>query len=39
MHWLNALAVVVLMMNGWRVYNATPLRFRPTSRAGLARRY
>jgi Ni,Fe-hydrogenase I cytochrome b subunit len=23
MHWLNALAVVVLMMNGWRVYNAT----------------
>lgn len=23
MHWLNALAVVVLMMSGWRIYNAT----------------
>jgi len=22
-HWLNALAVVVLMMSGWRIYNAT----------------
>lgn len=23
MHWLNALAVVVLMLSGWRIYNAT----------------
>lgn len=23
MHWLNAMAVVVLMMSGWRIYNAT----------------
>ena len=23
MHWLNALAVVILMMSGWRIYNAT----------------
>ena len=23
MHWLNALAVIVLMMSGWRIYNAT----------------
>ncbi|MGC1174177.1 cytochrome b/b6 domain-containing protein [Polaromonas sp.] len=23
MHWLNALAVVVLIMSGWRIYNAT----------------
>ena len=23
MHWLNALAVVLLMMSGWRIYNAT----------------
>src|SRR5215216_4697185 len=23
MHWLNALAVVVLMMSGWRIYNAS----------------
>jgi len=23
MHWLNALAVMVLMMSGWRIYNAT----------------
>ena len=23
MHWLNALAVVVLTMSGWRIYNAT----------------
>ena len=22
-HWLDALAVVVLMMSGWRIYNAT----------------
>lgn len=22
-HWLNALAVVILMMSGWRIYNAT----------------
>jgi thiosulfate reductase cytochrome b subunit len=24
-HWLNALAVVVLVMSGWRIYNAAPL--------------
>ncbi len=23
MHWLNALAVLILMMSGWRIYNAT----------------
>lgn len=23
MHWLNALAIVLLMMSGWRIYNAT----------------
>lgn len=23
MHWTNAIAVVVLMMSGWRIYNAT----------------
>ena len=23
MHWLNALAVIVLLMSGWRIYNAT----------------
>ena len=23
MHWLNALAVIILMMSGWRIYNAT----------------
>src|SRR3954465_14047090 len=22
-HWLNVLAVLVLMMSGWRIYNAT----------------
>ena len=24
-HWLNALAMVVLAMSGWRIYNASPL--------------
>ncbi len=24
-HWLNALAVVLLVMSGWRIYNASPL--------------
>jgi thiosulfate reductase cytochrome b subunit len=24
-HWLNAVAVVVLAMSGWRIYNASPL--------------
>jgi thiosulfate reductase cytochrome b subunit len=24
-HWLNALAVVVMIMSGWRIYNASPL--------------
>ena len=23
MHWLNALVVIILMMSGWRIYNAT----------------
>lgn len=23
MHWLNAFAVIVLIMSGWRIYNAT----------------
>lgn len=25
MHWLNALAVVIMVMSGWRIYNASPL--------------
>jgi len=25
MHWLNALAVVILATSGWRIYNASPL--------------
>lgn len=25
MHWLNALAVVIMTMSGWRIYNASPL--------------
>jgi Thiosulfate reductase cytochrome B subunit (membrane anchoring protein) len=24
-HWLNALAVLLMMASGWRVYNAAPL--------------
>ncbi len=24
-HWLNAVAVVILVMSGWRIYNASPL--------------
>ena len=24
-HWLNALAVTVMVMSGWRIYNASPL--------------
>ena len=24
-HWLNALAVVVLVLSGWRIYNASPI--------------
>ena len=24
-HWLNALAVVILALSGWRIYNASPL--------------
>ncbi len=24
-HWLNALAVVILMLSGWRIYDASPL--------------
>jgi len=24
-HWLNALAVLVLVTSGWRIYNAAPL--------------
>lgn len=24
-HWLNALAVVILTLSGWRIYNASPL--------------
>src|SRR5690606_2173270 len=24
MHWLNALAVVIMVMSGWRIYNAAP---------------
>lgn len=25
MHWLNAVAVIVLMTSGWQIYNASPL--------------
>jgi thiosulfate reductase cytochrome b subunit len=31
-HWLNAIAVVILIMSGWQIYNASPLfpfRFSP----------
>jgi thiosulfate reductase cytochrome b subunit len=24
-HWLNALAVLIMVMSGWRIYNASPL--------------
>ena len=24
-HWLNALAVVIMVMSGWRIYDASPL--------------
>jgi thiosulfate reductase cytochrome b subunit len=24
-HWLNALAVLVMVASGWRIYNASPL--------------
>ncbi|WP_042876544.1 cytochrome b/b6 domain-containing protein [Cupriavidus necator] len=24
-HWLNAIAVVIMMLSGWRIYNASPL--------------
>lgn len=24
-HWLNALAVIIMTMSGWRIYNASPL--------------
>ena len=24
-HWVNALAVVIMTMSGWRIYNASPL--------------
>ncbi|HKN04958.1 MAG TPA: cytochrome b/b6 domain-containing protein [Buttiauxella sp.] len=24
-HWLNALAMVIMVMSGWRIYNASPL--------------
>ena len=24
-HWLNALAVTIMVMSGWRIYNASPL--------------
>lgn len=24
-HWLNALAVLVMVTSGWRIYNASPL--------------
>jgi thiosulfate reductase cytochrome b subunit len=24
-HWLNALAVALMVLSGWRIYNASPL--------------
>ncbi len=25
MHWINAVAIVLMIMSGWQVYNASPL--------------
>lgn len=25
MHWINALAVILMIMSGWQIYNASPL--------------
>ena len=41
MHWTNAFAMILMIMSGWQIYNASPLfpfRFAGTSRwaAGLA---
>ena len=24
-HWLNALAIVIMIMSGWRIYNSDPI--------------
>ena len=24
-HWINAVAVVIMVLSGWRIYNASPL--------------
>ena len=36
-HWLNALAVIVMMLSGWQIYDASPIfpafRFPPPSRS------
>ena len=34
-HWLNALAVLVMVTSGWRIYNASPLFDVRASRAAL----
>lgn len=25
MHWINALAMILMIMSGWQIYNASPL--------------
>jgi thiosulfate reductase cytochrome b subunit len=25
MHWINAVAVILMIMSGWQIYNASPL--------------
>ena len=25
MHWINALAIILMIMSGWQIYNASPL--------------
>ena len=35
MHWINAVAMMLMIMSGWQIYNASPLfnfRSRPRSR-------
>ena len=35
-HWINAFAMILMIMSGWQIYNASPLfgfRFRARSRS------
>ncbi len=44
MHWINAVAIILMIMSGWQIYNASPLfdfsnfRARSRSAAGWAAR-